>query len=158
MARDFASAAERFCSVIEEELPDLHLWLQRVEWALADLYATTIALPEGEPADLSVRWLSAGEWETIFEGIRSRLGDRDSYWLVSDPFDRRSLVQASIADDLTSIYRQVGAGLNALRSGAAPEEVLFGWRTSFEVHWGKHAVNALNAVREILRSDDSGNN
>lgn len=155
MASDFASAAQRFCSIIEERSPSsARLWLLKVEAALADLYAAAIALPDvGPSADLPVRRQSTEEWMGLFEAIRSRLGPSDLYWRVADPFDRRSLVEASIADDLTHIYRGVHGGLTALRSGAPPETVLFGWRTNFVIDWATLAVNALNAIREILRSD-----
>lgn len=155
MAGDFGTAAYRFCSLIEDESPaSARLWLLRVEAALADLYAAAVALPDTEPvADMSSGWLSSSDRASMFEAIRSRLGDKDAYWDVLDPADRDSIVQASIADDLTDVYGEVAAGLAASRSGAAPEDVLFAWRTGFEIHWGHHALGALNAIREILRSE-----
>lgn len=151
VAGEFATTARRFCSIIEEDSPSsVRLWLLHVEAALADLYAAAIALPDTEPVAESSGWLSSTEWTSIFERIRSRLGDKDAYWEVFNPTDQTSVAQASIADDLTDVYREVAAGLAAARSGAAPEDVLFAWRTGFDIHWSHHAIGALNAIRRII--------
>ena len=91
--------------------------------------------------------MSTDEWSELYGALKSKTGTDDQYWQVFDPSDQASLVASSLADDLADIYRELRGGLEALRSGAAPDDVMFEWRTSFDIHWATHAVGALSALR-----------
>jgi hypothetical protein len=150
---DFGESADRFCAVIERSgtIP-LRRWLIDLERGLAAVYASAAALPDVGPAtDRGVQRMSHAEWASLFERLRGYLGDTDLYWMIFDVRHQESLVSASLADDLTDIYRELRSGLDASRSGAAPEDVIFDWRTSFETHWALHAVGALRAIRAAIQ-------
>jgi len=100
--------------------------------------------------------MSPDEWRSSFEKLRSLLGDADAYQRVFAMGDQESTVSASLADDLADIYRELRVGLDALRSGASPEDVLFEWRNSFEIHWAPHALGALGAMRRALQRFEDG--
>jgi uncharacterized protein DUF5063 len=135
---DFAPAAARFCSVVEAvgAVPRRR-WLSEVEAALADVYASAVRLPSaGSVRDRAGFRMDADEWAQLFSVLRSALGD--------SPF------AASVADELASIYRALRAGVDALHSGVAPEELLFEWRLAFETQWARNALGALSALRAMV--------
>jgi hypothetical protein len=150
VAEGFADAAARFCSVIEQAagLPRRR-WLVEVEAALSDVYASAVRLPAVDPAtEESVRGrMSTDDWSMLYAALKSKTGTEDRYWQVLDPSEQISLVESSLADDLADIYSELRRGLEAMRSGAAPDDVMFEWRTSFDIHWAAHAVGALSALR-----------
>jgi hypothetical protein len=150
---DFGQAAARFCAVIERAgTITLRRWLIDLERTLAAVYASAAGLPDVGPAtDRGVQRMSHEEWASLFERLRGYLGDADLYWMVFDVRNQESLVSASLADDLADIYRELRSGLEASRSGASPDDVLFDWRTSFETHWAMHARGALGAIRAALQ-------
>jgi hypothetical protein len=155
---DFATAAGRYCSVIEDTRGrPLNVWLLDVERTLSALYSAAAGLPEADPAtDKPINsTMSSEEWESLYERLRDRLGSVDLYWEIFDVGNQHSLVQASLADDLVDVYRDVRRGLKASRSGAPPDDVLFEWRSGFEIHWAEHALGALRAVRSLLSADSA---
>ena len=95
--------------------------------------------------------MSSDEWAELYAALGSKTGEDDRYWRVLDPSDEASVVSGSLADDLAEIYRSLRAGLEAMRSGTAPDDVMFEWRTSFDIHWSSHAVGAMSALRAALR-------
>jgi len=128
-------------------------WLTEIEAALADAYAAAVRLPSaGSLRDGPGFRMSSEEWSRLYEALRSVLGESDQYRVLVDPLDG-SPVSASVADDFASIYRALRAGVDALHSGVAPEELLFEWRLGFEADWGRHALGALSALRGIVGSE-----
>ena len=142
---DFAELAERFCSLIEQaSRADPLRFLARIQEILSELYATASALPDltpesEQPADVQ---MTSAEWETRFTQLRELLGSYDQYEYES--------YERSVADDLLDVYRDLGKGLGAMRSGASPADVIWEWRFGFQTHWAAHAEGALFAIRQIL--------
>jgi hypothetical protein len=152
VAEDFATAAARFCSVVEGGgVP--RAWVGKVEVALSDVYASALRLPSvGSISALPVVRMSSEEWSALYAALGSMIGDDDRYWRMTDPSDGASVVSSSLADDLAEIYRSLRLGLEAMRSGAPPDDVLFEWRAGFELHWATHAIGALSALRNAQRN------
>lgn len=154
MAEDFATAAARFCSVIERAgSVSRARWFAAVEAALSDVYARAVQLPsDGSAVSGLGGGMSTDEWSSLFASLKLKTGDEDGYWQVFDPAEQISVAQSSLADDLAEIYRALREGLGELRSGASPDEVMFDWRSSFELHWATHAIGALSALRAAQKN------
>ena len=91
--------------------------------------------------------LSHQEWTEVYERIRAKLGDPESYRGVSDPWDPKDeLLDTSLADDVSDINRELRSVL-AMNRG---EEAAWDWRFAFAHHWGDHAVSALKATHWLL--------
>lgn len=58
-----------------------------------------------------------------------------------------------LCDDLFDIWQDLRRGLNAWSAGRR-SDALFEWQLSFTTHLGPHAVDALKALHEFLRSSD----
>jgi hypothetical protein len=74
------------------------------------------------------------------------------YYRSVDPFPIESEDEPSVgslADDLADIWRDVTEGLLALEIGSPEADVIFHWRYLLDVHWGRHAVDALAALHAL---------
>jgi hypothetical protein len=102
-----------------------------------------------EHADLDARF-------DLFTRLRTRLGERDVYWLEFDhPEDARADDDhrtGSLADDLTDIYFELKRGLRLL-DAAGPDEVAHLWGVGFKRHWGQHLVDAERHLYALKVND-----
>ena len=60
-------------------------------------------------------------------------------------------VGTSLADDLASIYKDLYEGSALLAAGGSVEDVIWLWRINLQIHWGRHALGALEALNDSLR-------
>jgi hypothetical protein len=147
--------AEGFCSLIEgadslgrEDMVDA------LVVSIANLFASALRLPDVSPTGQDLPdGPSHAEWKDRFDAIQIALDDWDSYWTtltVIDGFDPPEAVLLTLADDLADIWRDLKRGLLALDAGASIEDVIWEWRYRFYTHWGRHATEALRALRPRL--------
>jgi hypothetical protein len=160
----FKVVAEEFCSIIEAEpTTQRNNLLVRIYRVLPNLLKGAINLPE-VPADAgdaeqqfekqahaNVR-LTNEEWKQLYDSLKNKLRDWDLYWQVFDPTTDKESVCGSLADDLADIYRDLKEGviLNETRR-ASPAEIIWNWRLLYYSHWGKHAMDALQAIHFRLQ-------
>lgn len=65
-----------------------------------------------------------------------------------------ALCLGDLCDDLRDIWADMRRGLEEWRAGR-PVEALLEWNLFFTCHWGPHAVGALKALHEFIRSSGS---
>ena len=154
----FVDDARRFCSLVEQDAVSS-------SWAFAQdclshvmsLYGSALMLPEVEAdnPDLLAR-IDHENWNVLRQKIALKLS-RDFYWMVFEPLDRDSPapVMGSLSDDLADIWRDLKPGLLAMDalSGHTLNDVVCGWRSSFEFHWGHHVASAVPALHALCFGD-----
>jgi hypothetical protein len=144
----FVCRAREFCAFVEEasKIP-LPQRILNARQRLLDLYSAAVSLPNVEPPPDTHEPASPSApegWQT-FEGF-------ETYWEVFDPYAMQEPVAGSISDDLLDVFREVHRGLRQWEHGEHAAAI-WGWRVSFETHWGDHAVDAVRALhRACLRS------
>jgi hypothetical protein len=57
-------------------------------------------------------------------------------------------VGASLADDILDIYKDVKNGIILYEKNDHIEAVSE-WKSSFDIHWGNHAVDAIRALHSV---------
>ena len=152
--RAFYDQAAAFCAWLED---DSHASFERSVPLLAGwlgaLYAAAVDLPDLTPDD---HWPDAAEgYESslpIRKAMEELLGQHDRYWTVFDPQQREASVEASLADDITDIYRDLNAGLE-LASAGRMDAAIWEWRNSFSRHWGRHAAEAIRALHALWTAE-----
>jgi hypothetical protein len=163
----FAGIANRFCSVVDSapkiERADLLFQIYRI---LPKVIDEAISVPDVTPSDsndgidgtsqVPVRTKhrqSLEEWSQLYNLLKEKLVDWDSYRQVFDPTRDNEAIFGTLADDLADIYRNLKEGIVASESHRArPEDVIWSWRFSFYSHWGKHAMDALLAIHFRLQN------
>ncbi len=145
----FCVAAQRFCDVIESvsEFSDADSFYAAIAEPLAVLYAAGLTLPWYPPSDddIDIDGLGSGEWRALFTSINALTGNDDPYRTVFDPHNDTDLVEAPLAGDLADVYRDV----QPVTTWDDPDrlaDLQFEVRSSFQGHWGRHAVEAMRAI------------
>ncbi len=138
---ELVETARIYCRIIESSDWEDGAWLNDVAALLPRLHAAITSLnnhcrrqAELSNVDLDARF-------DLFTQLRSRLGERDSYWMEYDLVDDNGTFKSgSLADDLTDIYCELKQGLMLLER--TPRAAIDELRRSFAVHWGQHLVDA----------------
>ena len=164
LIESFAIPVRQFCSVIEaaSTLERAEI-LGRVYPLLPKLMDQAIALPRIEKIEESADANSDDdlpkssrstheERRRLFKLLLEKLGDWDQYWVIFDPTKDMDAILGSLADDLADIYFDLKEGLALHESGESePDQVIWEWRFSFDIHWGEHALSALRTIHFRLQ-------
>lgn len=114
---------------------------------LADIYASGFLLPDVEFSNSpNLPRVSGEQKEAIAANLRAL--PFSYYWTVFTPSDlegNHTPVCGDLFDDFLDIYADLRNGLNVYDAGF-PDAAAFDWRQMFEVHWGRHAVEAMQAL------------
>ncbi len=154
-------------------------FLRRAHLLLARLYLAGLTLPAVEAVDGShddaeknenTSEETAGEipceqmthdrWHELNVSLTSFIGDRwNWYAAISEPYDdpsrpEETAVVGSLADDLADIYRDLSNGL-AMWEREEQSAAIWQWRFTFIIHWGEHALGALQALHALRSIDDT---
>ena len=158
---NFVDLARRYCEVVEQQsdhrVGDL---IRLFRSSLADLYGAAARLPEVEAGEQYVHGVgcSTAQWRSYYESLGSRLGDDRHYRLIFDPLDPadKKPVIGDLADDLVDVYADLKNGLELWdRVGSDfKAEAVWNWRFLWGSHWGRHALEALRAIHEMLHGRD----
>lgn len=65
-----------------------------------------------------------------------------------NPWSDDEPVHAELSDCLADIYKELREGLAAIDAGRR-DEAVWDWRFGWEYHWGRHAWEALAAIRSL---------
>jgi hypothetical protein len=159
-AEEFAEVARRYVAFIDARADQTaETLLLGALPLLCELTFRASVLPDldaDNPWQDEVR-ISLVDWNRLYRAIGEQLGEFNLYW-DSDPFEADepgTAHQASLADDLADVYRDVSDGLPPDGTAASPGTV-WRWRFTFHSHWGEHALRAARAVQMRIFNDELG--
>lgn len=158
----FVQAARRYCDLIDDVpagAAESASWPEQVLAALAQLYTcahwlpTTYDLAQVSEVALDV---TTAEWRAIYQALLKRLGPAGVYWAPYDPCEppnpNAPPDTGDLADDLADIYRDVQP---VVRAYVNHDEIYLAESLNtcrnvlFNIHWGVHAVSALNVLHRL---------
>ena len=161
----FYLVAQHFCSLVDSaDTVDKTEFSVRIYRALPELIGEAMRLPREELSDddevdedvdayvykvYPQARVTHEEWSRLFNTLKEKLGDWNSYWQVFDPTEDedKEAIYGSLADDIAGVYGDLKEGINLKDGGeAAPEDIIFKRRLGFYTHWGKHAIDALRTI------------
>lgn len=146
-ANEFAAEATRFCIFVETaHTLEFQPRVREGRLRLASVLAAASRLPAQ-----ATRTMSRGPKASLPESWPG-FGSFSAYREVLDPFDPNEAPEmgdSDISEDFLEIYRGLKDGLTELEQNT-PEAALWSWRSSFDSHWGTHAVSALRVVHEAV--------
>ncbi len=152
---ELVKTARDYCHLIDR-IPGRDDWLSPLFQLLPRLHANVVAVPDPGGADIGDERFDLDDRFDLFSKLRTRLGDRDVYWLEFDQpedvsFDDEHRT-GSLADDLTDIYFELKRGLQLL-DAAGPDLVAHFWEVGFNRHWGQHLVDAERHLYALKVND-----
>ncbi|HED18900.1 MAG TPA: DUF5063 domain-containing protein [Gammaproteobacteria bacterium] len=152
---ELVETACNFCGLIDG-IPGGCSWLEQLSRILPRLHAEVVVLPDPGGSAFLPEQSDFDDRFDLFSELRTRLGERDMYWLEYDnPDDVVSGDEhrtGSLADDLTDIYFELKRGLELLEA-AGPDEVAHLWEMGFREHWGQHLVDAERHLYALKVND-----
>lgn len=154
----FGVVAQNFCSLVDSGSDiDRSEFVAQVYRILPKLINGAIEMPVVQSDNQQRRSPSDvrhHEWERLYNGLKEKLGDWDQYRQVFDPTRESDAIVGSLADDIADIYRDLKKGLQLKEEHSCqPEQALWEWRFLFSTHWGKHAIDALQAIHSHYQND-----
>ena len=147
----FRAAASNFIETVDSASDiERDAFLARVSHCLAELYNSALRLPAVEPdtADIDETPFAADQWAGLCNSLRHKIGPIDAYWEVFDSTGSETLVQATLAGDISEIYFDLKRDLQLEERGVSRADFLWELRSSFRSHWGKHLLGALVAIHD----------
>ena len=145
----FRERAQAFCQIVESAAGlERKTFLDLLETTLAQVYAAAVVLPFVELATSSLpdSPFSVEQWSGLWQALRNKLGAADPYRGVFDPTEKEEAIDMSLSQDISEIYEDLKEALELERKGVPEADLRWSWHFDFRDHWGRHAVNALNAL------------
>ncbi|MBT2657968.1 DUF5063 domain-containing protein [Bacillus sp. ISL-18] len=136
----FFHSAVQYCSVIEnfDSNQDENKF-KTLLLSLLDLYSKALHLPDIDP----------GKSLKVNVPLPQINFDKyEYYWEVFNPYKIDEPVCGSLSDDTLDIYKDVKEGIISYQKNHH-NEAIWGWKFSFESHWGNHAVDAMRALHSV---------
>jgi Domain of unknown function (DUF5063) len=171
----FVTTGKSFCGLFEKRSRSRRSFIEQVLKATVALYAAGLELPHTRPEreynplgewwsrnkhlslkerlkrDPKVRGYSR-RYNRIRKQIAANLGGDKAYRKVFDPFaSDDGSVTTTLSDDLADIYCDLQEGLLHMptNSDVVPRSTIWQWKFNMQIHWGRHAVSALNALHDL---------
>lgn len=148
--KHFAEIVHRYCGWAESLPLDSNGDILKAQKLLAELHLAVLNLPDhvfGDDAE--VEDVSTEKWEIV----RDRFSNLpiEGYWVVFDPTqdEDNEPVYGLLSDDLADIYQNIKYGLLLFEAGHI-EEAIWEWKFNFNIHWGRHLVNAQSVIYSWL--------
>lgn len=153
---EFIETATCFCLLLENHRQKTQIrFLQEVFIQLAQLCISGMRLPDIKRLiDYDVPGMPHGQWKDMYQSLKNKIGQFNTYFQVSDPYDidDRKPMQSIIADDISDIYQDIKPGLQEWENGDANIRlnIIWEWKFGYMTHWGEHATRAYNALYYLL--------
>jgi Domain of unknown function (DUF5063) len=145
--QEMVDVASAFCRLIETVDESDSSWLQQMAGLLPRLHAAVGALQGRDATPVCLVNSDLDKRFEIYSRLHDRLGANDSYWLQFDVAHDGQSMSGSLADDLTDIYCDLKSGLSIM--DVEPTLALGNWRSSYQIHWGQHLVDASRHLYEL---------
>lgn len=159
--KEFELVADEYCSLVDHAAGvDRTQFLTQLYSVIPRLISAAIRLPkvelgsEDNEKDQRYAWqnrMNDEEWRRLYNSLKEKLADWDSYWQVFDPRTDNEAIYGSLADDIADVYRDVRDGICLKDANATPTpELIFNLRIGYLSHWAKHAMDALRIIHFLL--------
>jgi hypothetical protein len=153
---EFLTVANEYCLFTEKaemySQEDIALYYLKI---CPLLYLKGILLPEveGDESEITERYLTEENYEIIFQALRKKFGETDTYWCIDDEGkEENATKKSSISEQIADVYQDMKdfVMLYQKNTQAARENAVAECRRLFETHWGTAIVNMQQALHKII--------
>jgi len=118
------------------------------------LYIKGALLPDVEVSnpDANERFVTEGDWETLFNDLRNKFRPEDEFWFIDNSdININDPIKGSLAEHFADIYQDMKDFLMLYQKNTldAKENAVSGLKHLFAIHWGLRIVNAMKALHYI---------
>ena len=145
----FYSKAKQYCSFVKDWIIDEHS-ADELSDLLMELYQYAKRLPVGKTAGIDGAGQAIQNAQDISPNAKAIQVSPSLPYLYhfTEPFGpeaQREIIQQSLKADLGDICDDLLPGISLYESGEQAKACCL-WRSSWEIHWGTHSVNALRVL------------
>ena len=148
----FYMKAKQYCCFVKDWVIDEHSAADLTD-LLMELYQRAKQLPKGKTLNSEAD--SADRYPQSAPNIQIN-ADLPYVYQFTEPFGKDSMRmkdQHSLKVDLGDIYEALIPGIHLYETGEQAKACYL-WRSSWEIHWGTHAINALQVLHTYLTQPD----
>jgi hypothetical protein len=118
------------------------------------LYLKGTLLPDIEVSnpDANERFVTEGDWETLFNELRNKFQPDDEFWFIDNSdFSDNNPIKGSLAEHFADIYQDLKDFLMLYQKSTldAKENAVSELKRLFLIHWGLRIVNAMKVLHYI---------
>lgn len=154
LSHSFAELVREFCDWCESGAEPI--CERDVERWLARLHASALELPDVETED---DFQSPDVPEAALAAAKARIASLwgSYYRMVFDPNPSENDVPVvgDLGDDVQDVYLDLRRGLLKFNEGHL-EDAIWHWKFTHQIHWGRHATEALYALHTHFNHDSAG--
>ena len=156
---EMITVANEYCHFIEKahkyDVQDILEYLQKI-FPLLYLKGSLLPKVEVQMPEMNERFVTAENWEIIFNELRNKFKPKDNYWTIDHSItEDTDPQQTNLADNLTDVYQDLKDFVLLYSKGtqAAQENAIHDCKHFFETHWGNRLVMAQKYVHYLLYAD-----
>lgn len=138
----FLKLAIHYCDLVENSTDScIDNKINQFLISISSLHAQAQVLPEVEPQYINIAEFNLNLPKLEFE-------QKEMYWKVFEPYTFEEPVRGSLADDILDIYKDMKEGILSYERNEQIEAI-WHWKFNFEIHWGKHAIDAMRVLHSL---------
>lgn len=159
----FTALATQFCSMLDNTaLMSQQQFIDKAHRLLPLIYLKAIILPDLEPVmpDMIEKEVTREEWEAVFETVKNKLKNHDTYTEVFDSLNyNHKPEKASLAESFADIYQDLRdfTVLYATGSTEIMNDAVWQVKQSFRDYWGQRLVNIVRVLHFLLYNNTNLN-
>jgi hypothetical protein len=118
------------------------------------LYIKGALLPDVEVLnpDANERFVTEGDWETLFNELRKIFHPDDEFWFIDNSdINENNPIKGSLAEHFADIYQDLKDFLMLYQKNTldSKENAVSELKRLFPIHWGLRIVNAMKTLHYI---------
>ena len=156
---EMITVANEYCHFIENcEKRSIKGILEFINRITPLLYLKGSLLPEIEVEDTSSneRYVTAEDWEKIFNMLREKFGKDDEFWLIDPQYvNENEPLKASLSENLSDIYQDMKDFILLFQKNTygARQNAVSECGILFATHWGYNVSNIMAKVHHMLNNE-----
>ncbi len=123
------------------------------------LYLKGSLLPQIDVEDTSAneRFVTAENWEIVFNMLRKKFGKDDEYWIIDPQYiNETEPLKASLSENMADIYQDMKDLILLFQKNTygARQNAIHECGVLFATHWGYRITNIMSKVHHMLHEGD----
>lgn len=110
-----------------------------------------------EDPDANEKYVTAENWEVIFNLLRKKFEKDDEYWIIDPQYiNETEPLKASLSENLADIYQDMKDFILLFQKNtySARQNAINECKILFSTHWGYRVVNIMAKVHHMLHEND----
>ena len=158
---EFITVANEYCAFVEKSVNfSKKDFVEKLQKLLPLIYLKATLLPKVETVceDEIEKFVTESDWNFVYSGIKSKLGDSDTFIEILDPMAAEvdEPIASNISENCADIYQDLKDLITTYKvcNNDSMNDALADCISNFEEYWGQRLVNTLRAIHFVKYNTD----